>query len=510
MKIKNLFPPAVRCAALLTLVSVLLGMLTGCGMIIINTPSSGTSSATTAAPETSPAPDTTEDTDQTDRTEPPAEETTGTPETVRPIDPVVIPDRIGEAEKRLEALEDPVGISNFDLIIASASDTADVIFCDEESPLYVPRSKRNAMLYEKFSVDIRTIYESVDSEKLYGDLLLALQAGEGAEIYLDLIVIPANQVGRFLSKGLIKDMRSLPFYTVNGGSKSGNVGSARYADFGEGVDAPEYLYALYFNRALLGKDGTQKLYSAAEDGTLTWEAIAAAAKEISGSAADIAVADGAALLGDLAVTLSGIGYIKKDDSGVPKLDISENDLLKADSLIKSAAKLNAYQPAEGGAAALEKFKAGEIPFYLGTVSDIFDLYDEKTEWGLLPLPSDRDLGAISDKRPALCLPVTGTRLEQTSIWLCGFNAASGDWIRDALLKKSIENYLRDNSSCLSLAKILSQKAEIGFERVFAGYYDGLADATFGGTGEAVSGNTGYSEIYAKKLSAINKKLQKLP
>ena len=366
------------------------------------------------------------------------------------------------------------------------------------------------MLYQKLRVNVRTIYESVDSGKLYDDLLLALQAGENAGVYLDLIVIPARCVGKFLVKGLVKDMRSLPFYDMSSGAASGNVGTSRYADFGAGTDAPEYLYALYFNRTMLEGDGTRKLYADAEAGTLTWESIAVTAKEIFPRISDIGIEGGAPVLGDLAVKLSGVEYIKKNDSGVPRLDISDSDMLKIDRLLESVSGLMVYKPTENAAPAIERFKSGEIPFYLGTISDMFDLYDEKTEWGLLPLPSERDLGAISDKRPALCLSVTATKLEQTSIWLNGFNAASGEWIRDALLQTSIENYLRDNSSCLSMSRILSQESSVGFERVFSDYYSGLAAATYDGAGEAALGNVRYSDIYSQKLSALNKKLEKLP
>lgn len=507
MKNKAISSLPIRCAVLLLALATLLCALSGCGFIIINDPSGSSSAATTQSPTTS-APDTTAESPLV--TEPPAEDTTSAPETEPALDPIVFPDRKDEAQERLDALVDPVGISGFTLIIASANDTADVIFCDEQSPLYAARSQRNAMLYEKFGVDIRTIYESVDSAKIYDDLLSSLQTGQNSDIYLDLIIIPASKVGEFLAKGLVKDMRSLPFYSYNGGSKSGNVGNSRYADLGNGTDAPEYIYALYFNRTMLGTDGTEKLYAAALDGKLTWETLVSTAKEVFPRAADIGVGEGAALLGDLAVKLSDVSYIVKDDSGVPKLEISDGNLARIDSLIDSVTKFTVYQPTESSAPALERFKSGDIPFYVGTLSDILDLYDEKTEWGLLPLPSDRNVGAVSDERPAICLPVTGTRLEQTSIWLEGFNAASGNWIRDAFLKSAIENYLRDNSSCLSLSRILSQQTELGFERVFSGYYSGLADATYGGAGEAASGNIRYSEIYAKKLSSLNKKLQKLP
>ena len=504
MKFKKIIPRPIACSALLILLAMLVGTLSGCGMIVINNHGEVTDEATTLPSETIEV--TTPETDV--QTEPPTEEVTEPSETTPPPNVVTFPDRVGEAEERLEAIEDLVGVSNFDLIIASASDTANVIFCTEDSPLYLARSKRNAMLYEKFEVNVKTIYESADSAKIYDDLLLASQAGENVEIYLDLIIIPANQVGRFLAKGLIKDMRSLPFYS--GATDNGSIGYSRYADLGNGTDTPEYIYTLYFNRAMLGDDASKKLYEGSLDGTLTFESIAEAAKVATARASDIGVCTDSGLLGDLAVTLSGVTYINKDASGVPKLEISESDLLRLDLLIESASRLTVYQQSENTVPAFDRFKSGEIPFYLGTLSDMLDLYDEKIEWGVLALPSEHDLGAISDNRPVVCLPITATRLEQTSIWLSGFNAASGDWIRDTFLRTAIENYLRDNSSCLTLSKLLSQKTELGFEHIFAGYYDGLADATYGGAGEAVSGNIRYSDIYSKKLSALNKKLSKLP
>ena len=141
---------------------------------------------------------------------------------------------------------------------------------------------------------------------------------------------------------------------------------------------------------------------------------------------------------------------------------------------------------------------------------MLDFYDEPIEWGILTLPSDKDFGAFAENRPVLCIPATNTRLEQTSIWLTAFNAASGDWMRDQFLLVSLEKHIRDNNSCLVLNKLLSQKAEFAFERVFAGYYDGLKDATYGAAGKALTGGDKFSAVIAKNITSINKKLAKLP
>jgi hypothetical protein len=225
----------------------------------------------------------------------------------------------------------------------------------------------------------------------------------------------------------------------------------------------------------------------------------------------MAIKDGANTLpGELVPYLSGMKFITKDSSGVPKITLPESDALTLDSVIDSIAKLKFYLPSKGGLSSRDKFIEGKVPFYLGTLSEMLDLYDEPIEWGLLTLPSHKDLGAVSDSRPVLCIPATNTRLEETSIWLTALNAASGEWMRDQYLSISIKEHIRDNYSCLVLSKLLSQKAEFSFERAYAGYYEGLKDATYGAAGKALTGGEKFSAVLAKNIASVNKKLAKLP
>ncbi len=515
MKIKKLTPSVRRLLPILLILAMICGTFGGCGVIIIGGNDAETSAphAETTLPDISDAPETgePEDTGGSDVTEP-EPDTTEEPEQTVVFTPVTFPSRIDEAEERLESLIDTVDISDFNIIIVTASDTVDVIFSAEDSPLYAARSNRNSMLHEKYGVDVRTIYENaVDTDTIYNDLAAAIKAGSDAEYYIDLLMIPASSGGRFLAKGLLKDMRTLPFYDTKAGNMGGNVGGERYFDLGDGTDTPESIYALYFNRTLVGKEAEDLLYSASLDSSLTFETLLTVASSLSGREADIAYAGGDnSLPGRISADLLGIDYITKNRSGVPKIEMTDDDILAIDGLIDSISKLTAFTPAEGGASSLEAFISGNIPFYMGTLSDILELYDEKIEWGLLTLPSEKGLGAMRDDRPVICLPVTNTRLEQTSIWLTGFNAASGDWIRDQFLAVSIENYLRDNNSCLTMYKILSQETELDFTRVFSGYYEGLADATYLAAGGAVSGLAKFSEILKNKITSINKSLAKLP
>ncbi len=501
-----------RLAAFVLLSVMLLGMLSGCGVIIINRPGESTSgTATTVRPETS-APPETEPEDTGEETDPPA--VTDPPETKPKGEPVEFPEnREEEAKKRLDELSEAIDISEYKIVFVSAKGMVNMIYSDEESPLYAARSRRNDMLFEKYGVDVLIPEEyggGAETDDIYNDLAAALKSGSSSSYYLDMLLIPASSAGKFLAGGLLKDMRLLPFYNASSGPTSGNIGNSRYFDIGDGSDAPEYIYALYFNRGLFGNETEKMLYASALNGDLSYEVLFGAAKAIENSAADIGAANGRNVFGELAAPLLGIDFVSNNVSGTPKLALSESERASIDFFIEKVRNFTFYAPAEGEASASDIFVSGKMPFYIGTLGDIGTFYDDAIEWGILPLPSEKKLSAFSADRPVLCIPATNSRLEQTSLWLSGFNAASGDWIRDSYLSVAIERYLRDNNSCLTFFEILSRKSVIGFERLYDGYYEGLADATYLAAGSAMSGQTKFSEVYLNKLSAINKKLAKLP
>jgi len=515
MKNKNFTPSLCRLLTVLLILSMISVSFGGCGIVIIGGNGSETSgvNAETTLPESTQAPETEGmgETGNEEVTETPPEDTEEPQETII-FDPAVFPSRLEDAKKALEALNDTIDISDFDIVLVTAGDTVDVIFAEEDHPLYAARSNRNSMLYEKYGVDVATIYENeADTDQIYGDLLAAVQTGSDAEYYVDLLMIPAARAGRFLSKGLLRDMRSLPFYDTKAGNADGNVGNARYFDMGAGTDVPEDIYSLYFNRTLVGKELTDLLYSEALDGSLSFETLLTVASSLEGLSADIAVTGGDnSLPGRISADLLGIEYIKKDRLGVPSIGMTDEELNVVDSFIECVSKFRFFTPEEGGKNSLDRFKEEGVPFYLGTLSDIFELYDDKVEWGLLPLPSEKGLGAIKENRPVICLPVTNTRLEQTSLWLTAFNVASENWIRDQLLAVAIENYIRDNNSCFTLYRILSQETSPDFTLVYSEYYEGLADATYLAAGNALGGTVKFSETIKSEIESLNKKLAKLP
>ena len=179
---------------MLTLV-MMLSALSSCGVIIINRPETEPP-ATTVSPETEPSPEGTDAvTEQEGTTEEPLETEAPDVET-EPPKKVEFPSRLDEAEARLEKIGSSIDISGFDLIYSAADNTVDVFFSDEDSPLYAARTKRNAMIEEKYSSSVRTIYEgTVTADKLYEDIRISVSSGNTTEFYLDLIVLSAADTG---------------------------------------------------------------------------------------------------------------------------------------------------------------------------------------------------------------------------------------------------------------------------------------------------------------------------
>lgn len=503
MNVNKLIAPLCRAVSGLIVALILGSCLCSCGVIIINYPDGTTEDgqATTVLPETTVA----------DLTEPPDDGTTEPPETTKKPDSVTFPTgRKEEAQERLDALTVFVDISGYGIVVVSASETEDVFFRDEGSMMNPAIMERNSMIYEKLGVDMRSYENAPDTSFLYETLSTAIKSSDSSLYYIDLFTVPARSAGRFLAGGLLRDMRSLPFYDTTEGNTAGNVGSARYFDVGYGTDTPESLHALYFNRTLLGEELTDMLFSAGLDGTLSYETLMVAAKSAPGADVDIASDGGASLIGEISSQLLGIQYITKSSAGKPKLALTKSEYTALDSALQMLSGFSFNTVAEGSPTARELFVSSKSVYYLGVLGDITDLYDEQVEWGLLPLPSEQKLGAVSADRPVICLPLTNTRLEQTGIWLSAFNAASGQWLCDYFRDAAIADYMRDNDSCLALAEILERKVAIGFETLYSGYYSGLAEATYLAAGAAVGSTSGFSKTYLAKIYSVNKKLASLP
>jgi hypothetical protein len=399
-----------------------LSLLSGCGIIIINDPGADNTTGNAAT-----------------ITIPRHEDVTTSPDFTHEIHtPVVFPSRLGEAQERLNSLID-LDLSAFDMIVTISTDTTDVIFPTSEDPLYAPRTNRNVMIEEKYGCGTLTAYFTTD--ELLSALELALKTGEG-DFYSSLLVVPANRAGEFYTRGLLYDLRTLPFTDTESGDSSGNIGKSRYFVTNAATDTPEHLGAIFFNRTLLGEGKSAELADAAIDGSLSLEMLLTAYNSVSRDSLYAFSTDHTkSSLGERIAVREGVRIVTGNEKDDIRVTLTPETAQAFDSLITSLFNKDFYFSEGTDARALDKFIASESLFYFGTLHQMTSLYSKPVKWGLLPLPQSGEgevRGVCGDDMPVICVPAIITQYELTTLWIQAADAASGEWMRDHYLAVAIE------------------------------------------------------------------------
>ncbi len=471
---------------------LVLSLLSGCGIIIINDPTADNTTGNAAT-----------------ITIPRHEDVTTSPDFTHEMHtPVVFPSRLEEAEARLDALID-LDLSEFDMLVTVSTDTTDVIFPTSEDPLYAPRTNRNVMIEEKYGCGTLTAYFTTD--ELLRSLELALKTGEG-DFYSSLLVVPANRAGEFYTRGLLYDLRSLPFTDTESGNTSGNIGKSRYFVTNAATDTPEHLGAIFFNRTLLGDVVSSELADAAIGGSLSLEMLLSAytkvqTESLSAFSTDLSKSE----FGQRLAIREGVIIVTDNEKDKPRVTLTLEKAQAFDNLISSLTQSSFYFSEGTDRRAFDKFVDSEALFYFGTLNEMTSLYAKPVKWGLLPLPQTGDgeiRGVTSDDIPVICVPAIITQYELTTLWIQAADAASGDWMRDQYLAVAIEKYLRDNDSCLVLRKILTERISPDFASLFSQASVSLQELKTA-IGLSASGGETLAQAHLRLAEAINKELSAL-
>lgn len=482
------------CSVLLTC----LACLSGCGLIVINktvADTSATVSDITSSPLT------------------PTDTSGGPTETTTPPTVVDFTSRLPEAEAALDALYN-IDLSAFGAMFACSADTVNIMNPEEGSPLYAARNLRNKMVCDKYKCTF--FFFSSETEKMKTDLAASVKSGDSGSYYADILVLPENAVGGFLTKGLLRDLRSLPFYEIQ---KTGNRGAGmyvktNYVDISAAADAPEDIFALYFNRSLTGEEGSEALYSAALSDRLTFDFLLSFIKERESLSSEgkkmITVGDEPyEFFADIAAIRSGVDFLTDSDGNIPTVGWNKENAGSVSSLLNEISAFLSPDIYD-----TETFANGDVLFRAAPLSDILNLYDKKTDWGILPLPYTADgmparYNVTRTGSPVFCVSANNSRTEMTGLVLTALNAASKDWIRDQFSIICIENYMRDNDSCLALRKILEDETYRDFSYIFSPVCDGLGDAAFGAARTCLTKGTPVFDSVNKVLKKVNSSLKKV-
>ena len=138
------------------------------------------------------------------------------------------------------------------------------------------------------------------------------------------------------------------------------------------------------------------------------------------------------------------------------------------------------------------------------LSAIPRLTDAKANWGVLPLPLERENDLyrtlISNNELIFAVPVNHTNTEYASVILSALNAGSYGYLYDEYVNYSLVYHLRDNDSANTLELILDTAA-FDFALAFGNSYPAVAAGTYGLIREAAKNNDLASRFDAASAAA---------
>lgn len=418
------------------------------------------------------------------------------------------------ADAALAALPE-VDFTGSTLLIATASDASGNPLFPSGDTLGEERARlsRNAAVSERYGITF--VPAAASSDEIYREVTAAHNSGL---YYADLLMLPAEQVGRFTAAGLLRNLRNLPFWNNTGvaygeSADQGGAGNAVYADLGAALLDYNSLPAVFFNRTLAEGMGYD-FYAAVENGEWTWElylTAAAGVASLDGVSGHALAPTDSARYTDLIAASSGIKLVDNTAGQTPTLAVT--DALDAlDALLRRTEWQSAAYPVntDNAIAPLQAFGVGDVLFCTANLSYMDWIYDSQAVWGILPLPSldgtmHTPTGASA---PVLCVTADNNKFDLTGIALSALNAASVEVITDAYITERMQNRLRDWESAAMIERI-AESASYDFFTLFGSGMPSLASATTAALREAANGGTALPQLMNLRTYAANLELAKL-
>ncbi len=414
------------------------------------------------------------------------------------VEDVSRPETAGErAKKRVSALRaENFGGQGF--IIATASKMT--FATDGESYYERALLLRDSIVEEKYNIDIINVY--ADDRQIEQELVNAYLADD---YYADLLSLPEFRVGALATKGLIMNLRSLPFYgTVESYSRNSTVahaGSAIYADIGAASTDFSKIYSVFFNRSAaesLGHD-IDKMVA---DNEWTWDSfdkLARLANERLGM-----VGQGSYAMGDeYTDVVFRSANIKLVDNTLGKAPAISFDSQALELAVEQACALvygnpAVYKPMAGARASdlYSLFGGGELLFAVAPLSAMGELAKCPVDWGVAPIPKmnekqDGYYGYTEASAAVLAVPSENNKSQITGLMIGALNTASYELLSEEYKTHCLYNYFRSIKAMRSMDAVLGS-ITFDFTYLYSSGADLLASATHGAVREARKSTSDYA------------------
>ncbi len=470
--------------------------LSSCGFIIV-------SDGNGKQPEITTAPDTVDAPISGDHQDESTADTSGTEENIS--EPEKASDR---AKKRVDALQNG-DFSGQSFIIAT---TSKMTFAPEAESYYdMALLLRDSMVEEKYNIEIISVFAD---DRLIEQELVNSSLAE--DYYADLVSVPEYRVGGLAARGVIMNLRNLPFYgtveSYSDNSSAAYAGNAIYADIGAASTDFSKIYAVFFNRSItegLGHDIDRMV----KDNEWTWESfdkISRMANEKLGI-----IGQGSYAMGDeYTDVVFRSANISLVDNTLGKDPTISFDSVSLEMAIEQACALiygnpAAYKPAPSAEKndIYKLFGEGKILFAVAPLSAVSELASCNLDWGIAPIPKmneeqDRYYAYTEASAAVLAVPSENNKLDVTALIIGALNTASYELLSEEYKTHCLYNYF-PNIKAMSLMDHVLQSITFDFTYLYSSGADLLASATHGAVREARKSTSDYATdlINARKEAA---------
>ena len=401
-----------------------------------------------------------------------------------------------KAVEMLNALPDTDMSKGNGITIASASPMSFVT--EEQSNAYsYAVTQRNQLFEKKYSTSVTSFSEETDIilENAYYDMLSGLE-------YADLLSVPAKDLNKFITKGLLLDLNALPRsdfsaeYFDQELMNNVSTPNERYAIYGAFNKDLDNYQCLYVNDTLLETAGIPSPYQSVEKGEWTWDKLLEISKTfaVANTSATVLTSSSASDLADICFKSSGYDYIISSPETIPYVSFASDSSQKVLDLLRG---FNTSVKPEYSSDTAALFCEGNTLFCTGKTSDMKKIKALSADWGILPLPkADKNTESytslMSKEHSVICV-FAGANTENVFAAIEGLNAASyGGYLTEAYYKDLINTSLPDANTLNMLDYVLGVKGIITkncFTDIYAERIPKLTEYTRDSLSSAAAGNT---------------------
>lgn len=483
--------PAAGLVSICLVAAMLIFMLSSCGIIIINRPDDRTETyETTAKTQTGGS--------------------TGTTGAQHGGE-----SKRETAQRYLDKLPEYY-MSNTSVIISSF-DGGTLMPEGEENNLSKAKYERYKMLNKKYGVNV-IVTTANNVETIYTELKDSVNSGM---YYADLLLLPSGETGRFYAAGYLLNIMSLPYVSLDEpyfdkqSVLQSTAGYRVYAAAGEATKNPDYINGVFFNTTIAQCLNMGDPYEIVRKGDWTWDVYRAMAKaaayDINGAATGKSghgAQSGDRTYSDMVFGSSGLKYVDTGWGRQPAVNEPGDRQAKIADIIYSL--LYGDKTYFKGDKSLDTFAAGDMLFYMGKLSTIYDISSSTARWGILPLPKtdveqSAYSSAVSSEMPVFAVPSNNSKLSETGIVLQSLNAASYGYLTDEYITYSMNHTVRDNGT-LNMIDIIANTTSWDFALVFGSGYTSLGKATYDALYSSINSKYSYRTFYNNNIKAATNEL----